>query len=294
MSSHKAGRHRAPNPLTSGSFFSSALSRSFKPASQATAVIAISGAMVASLAAPVSAATVTDKTVALPATVPAALAAAAPSAAQAPLAPRTFGTIGFTGVIKPKPKPKPVPVVVPVSVPEPAPAPEPAAEPVVRERTPAPVSRAAARAPIARPEPAPEQASTQTPTQAPTQEAPTQKAPAPKPAANSGGVLDIAASLAGIYYIYGGTTTAGFDCSGFTQYVYNKVGINLPRTAEEQRQATTPVTDPRPGDLVFFGAPAYHNGIYAGGGKIWDSPKTGSKISLRPLWTTSGVTYGRP
>jgi cell wall-associated NlpC family hydrolase len=111
------------------------------------------------------------------------------------------------------------------------------------------------------------------------------------PAPRSAGVLGIAASLAGIYYIYGGTTTAGFDCSGYTQYVFGQIGIKLPRTAEQQRQFATPVSNPVPGDLVFFGAPAYHVGIYAGNGKMWDSPQTGSAVSLRSIY--SGATYGR-
>ena len=213
--------------------------------------------MVASLALPASAAAPIIK--AKPA-VPVALGIAvaqAPSAAQLPLVPRTFGKIGFTGVVKPKPKPKPV------------------AAPVVRLRAPVAVTRSITRAPIS-----PTATSTQQP-------------PAAAPAPRSGGVLGIAASLAGIYYIYGGTTTAGFDCSGFTQYVFNKIGISLPRTAEQQRQATTPVTNPQPGDLVFFGIPAYHNGIYAGNGMMWDSPKTGSAIALRTIWSST-VTYGRP
>ena len=111
------------------------------------------------------------------------------------------------------------------------------------------------------------------------------------PAPNSAGVLGIAASLAGINYRYGGTTTAGFDCSGFTQYIFGRLGINLPRTAEQQRQYATPVSNPKPGDLVFFGSPAYHVGIYAGNGKMWDSPHTGSSVGLRAIF--SGATYGR-
>ena len=111
-------------------------------------------------------------------------------------------------------------------------------------------------------------------------------------AAPSGGVLGIAASLAGISYVYGGTTPAGFDCSGFTQYVFGQLGISLPRTAEQQRQFATPVSNPQPGDLVFFGAPAYHNGIYAGNGMMWDSPRTGKAVALRAIWT-SAVSYGR-
>ncbi len=141
---------------------------------------------------------------------------------------------------------------------------EPIPEPVADSRTSDSVSRSATRV------------------------APTNVAPAPA----SAGVLAIAASLKGIFYIYGGTTTAGFDCSGFTQYVFNRVGITLPRTAEQQRQFATPVSNPQPGDLVFFGAPAYHNGIYAGNGMMWDSPRTGQDVSLRSIWSSS-VTYGR-
>ena len=111
------------------------------------------------------------------------------------------------------------------------------------------------------------------------------------PAPNSAGVLGIAASLAGIAYRYGGTTTAGFDCSGFTQYIFGRLGISLPRTAEQQRQFATPVSSPKPGDLVFFGAPAYHMGIYAGNGKMWDSPHTGASVGLRAIF--AGATYGR-
>ena len=111
------------------------------------------------------------------------------------------------------------------------------------------------------------------------------------PASRSGGVLGIAAGFAGTPYVYGGTTPSGFDCSGFTQYVFGQIGINLPRTAEEQRQVATPVSSPQPGDLVFFGAPAYHLGIYAGNGMMWDSPHSGSSVALRSVF--SGATYGR-
>ncbi|HEY5248906.1 MAG TPA: C40 family peptidase, partial [Dermatophilaceae bacterium] len=120
---------------------------------------------------------------------------------------------------------------------------------------------------------------------------PTHATPAAAPAAQQGSLLGLAASLAGIYYVYGGTTTAGFDCSGYTQYVFGKVGTALPRTAEEQRQAAKPVSDPQPGDLVFFGIPAHHVGIYAGNGKMWDAPETGSTVGLHSSRT--GGTYGR-
>lgn len=113
-----------------------------------------------------------------------------------------------------------------------------------------------------------------------------------KPAA--GGVLAIAAQYEGLMYQYGGTSpSTGFDCSGFTQYVFSRVGISLPRTADEQRQAVTPVSNPQPGDLVFFGSPAYHVGIYAGNGMMWDSPRSGEAVGKRAIFS-SNVTYGRP
>jgi peptidoglycan DL-endopeptidase CwlO len=246
MSSHETGRHRAPRHQSSGSSFSSAISRSVRPAGKASAVIFFSGAMVASLALPAAATTSSHQAIA-PVALP--VKVAAPSAAQAPLAPQTFGSIGFTGVVKPRPKPAAVPVVL---------------RPAVA------VSRSTTRATISTPA----------------------QQQAPVAAAGSAGVLGIASSLAGIYYIYGGTTTAGFDCSGFTQYVFARVGISLPRTSEAQQAAATPVSNPQPGDLVFFGHPAGHVGIYAGNGMMWDSPHSGTAVGLHSVYSSS-ATYGR-
>ncbi|WP_235585584.1 C40 family peptidase, partial [Serinicoccus chungangensis] len=78
----------------------------------------------------------------------------------------------------------------------------------------------------------------------------------PEPAAApapTGGVLGVAAGLVGTPYQWGGSTPAGFDCSGFTSYVFAAVGISLPRTAAAQQAAATPVSNPQPGDLVFYG-----------------------------------------
>ena len=140
------------------------------------------------------------------------------------------------------------------------------------------------------------------PKAAPPKAAPRKAAPAPtksrapKPKANStrrmSATLAVAAGLSGIPYRWGGTTTSGFDCSGFTQHVFRKVGVNLPRTAAQQQRAVRTVTEPRPGDLVFFGAPAHHVGIYAGDGRMYDAPRTGRTTGLHRIWS-SRVSYGR-
>lgn len=113
-----------------------------------------------------------------------------------------------------------------------------------------------------------------------------------RPMRGRAGALMHASGLSGIRYVWGGTTTAGFDCSGFTRYVYRKAGVNLPRTAAQQQRAVRRVSTPSPGDLVFFGRPAHHVGIYAGKGKMYDAPRRGKSTGLHKIWSAT-VTYGR-
>ncbi|NOV03856.1 C40 family peptidase [Paenibacillus planticolens] len=76
----------------------------------------------------------------------------------------------------------------------------------------------------------------------------------------------------GVKYSFGSQKgrTNTFDCSSFTQYVYGKNGINLPRSSKQQSQVGTyvPRSQLQPGDLVFFYSPIHHVGIYIGNGKI--------------------------
>ncbi|MFV8828310.1 peptidoglycan-binding protein [Alkalihalobacterium sp. APHAB7] len=86
------------------------------------------------------------------------------------------------------------------------------------------------------------------------------------PAANTS-VISTAKSLIGTPYKWGGTTRAGFDCSGFLQYVYNQHGKSIPRTTSSIWGSSTSTSSPQPGDLVFFttykSGPS-HVGIYLG------------------------------
>ncbi|MGN6302615.1 MAG: C40 family peptidase [Angustibacter sp.] len=117
------------------------------------------------------------------------------------------------------------------------------------------------------------------------------KAGAPGSPEFGAAVMAIAARYEGTPYQYGGTTPAGFDCSGYTSYVFRQVGIDLPRTSSAQRAATTRISrsEAVPGDLVFLPG---HVGIYAGNGMMWDAPRTGKDVQKRPVYSSS-ATYGR-
>lgn len=105
-------------------------------------------------------------------------------------------------------------------------------------------------------------------------------------------VIAQASAELGRPYVYGAEGPSTFDCSGLMQFIFGKVGISLPRTAAEQQQATTSVSSPAPGDLVFWGNPAYHVALYIGGGKIIAAPHTGTVVQIENLWG-SPSKYGR-
>ncbi len=102
-------------------------------------------------------------------------------------------------------------------------------------------------------------------------------------------VCDAAVAKIGTPYVWGGTTPGGFDCSGFSQYVYKQDGIIIPRTAAEQFASLTPVKQIEPGDLVFFSLDGNrtvsHVGIYLGGNEFIHAPGRGQSIQIDDLNT---------
>jgi len=107
-------------------------------------------------------------------------------------------------------------------------------------------------------------------------------------------VIAIAASYSGVPYVRGGTTPRGFDCSGFTSYVFAHFGLELPRTSQAQRAWADPVSfeDRQVGDLMFWEYGSIrHVGIYAGDGMMWDSPRPGRRVGKVVIW--GSPTYGR-
>jgi cell wall-associated NlpC family hydrolase len=106
------------------------------------------------------------------------------------------------------------------------------------------------------------------------------------------GVVAVAQQYLGVPYVWGGSTPSGFDCSGLTMFCYAQLGIGLPHNAAAQQASVPAVSSPQPGDLVFFGYPAYHVGIYVGGGSMIHAPHTGTVVSYGSAAGAS--SYGRP
>lgn len=97
-------------------------------------------------------------------------------------------------------------------------------------------------------------------------------------------LVEHALSLQGVPYVFGGTSRSGFDCSGYTQYVFKESGISLPRTSAEQYKVGSSVNRDKlqSGDLVFFSTyakGASHVGIYIGDGTFVDASNAGVGIS---------------
>jgi cell wall-associated NlpC family hydrolase len=111
--------------------------------------------------------------------------------------------------------------------------------------------------------------------------------PAPPTVAGSA-VLQIAARYVGVPYVYGGSTPAGFDCSGFVSYVYAQLGISLPRSTGGYLSVGTRVSaaDALPGDIIYTPG---HVAIYAGDGMEIDAPRPGKTIQFRAIWQSAPI-----
>ncbi|WP_368645195.1 NlpC/P60 family protein [Alkalibacterium putridalgicola] len=117
----------------------------------------------------------------------------------------------------------------------------------------------------------------------------------------SGSIVTAAHSLTGVRYSYGGSSTSGFDCSGFTQFAFRQAGKSIPRTAAAQFGASRRLaqSEARPGDLIFFNQSGSidHVGIYLGGGKfIGAQTSTGVAVAsfTSGYWSRYVAGFGRP
>ncbi|MCB2338721.1 C40 family peptidase [Clostridium estertheticum] len=114
---------------------------------------------------------------------------------------------------------------------------------------------------------------------------------------SQGAIVAYASNFLGTPYLWGGTTPSGFDCSGFTQYVYAHFGISVGRTTFDQINDGVEVSrdNLQPGDLVFFGSFAnpHHMGMYIGDNNYIHAPHTGDVIKISALGRNDYVTARR-
>ncbi len=129
-------------------------------------------------------------------------------------------------------------------------------------------------------------------------------APAPAPAAvsvaASGDVAGFALQFVGYPYVYGGASPGGFDCSGFTSYVYSQYGVYLPHNAAAQFSTAYGVSigntgNLAPGDLVFFAGTAgpgiSHVALYIGGGRIVHAMMPGLGVQVSNLYESYWISH---
>ncbi|MDR7383833.1 C40 family peptidase [Promicromonospora iranensis] len=99
-------------------------------------------------------------------------------------------------------------------------------------------------------------------------------------------VISIASRYVGVPYVSGGASPSGMDCSGFTQYVYGQLGIDLPHSSSAQPGYGTqvPASEAQPGDLMWTPG---HVSIYAGGNTMIDASKPGTVVDFRTIWQSN-------
>jgi cell wall-associated NlpC family hydrolase len=109
-------------------------------------------------------------------------------------------------------------------------------------------------------------------------------------------IVAIAASKKGAPYRYGAAGPHAFDCSGYTKWVFGRIGRSLPHNSAMQytRVRHLRASQRRRGDLVFFrsGGRIYHVAIYAGRNDVWHASRPGERVHRERIWTHS-VSYGR-
>ena len=115
---------------------------------------------------------------------------------------------------------------------------------------------------------------------------------------SQGSVVSYASNFIGTPYAWGGSSpSTGFDCSGFTRYVFSHFGISLGRSTYNQINDGVQVSkeDLQPGDLLFFGSnnDPQHTGIYVGGNSYIHSPRTGDVVKVSPMTRGDYITARR-
>jgi cell wall-associated NlpC family hydrolase len=120
--------------------------------------------------------------------------------------------------------------------------------------------------------------------------------PPPPPKAGASKALAVARAQIGKPYLWGAAGPDKFDCSGLTMYAWATVGVQLVHFAASQYDMLPKVRRNalQPGDLVFFGNPIHHEGIYEGGGIMIDAPETGEFVRRDSIYRADYAGASRP
>lgn len=119
----------------------------------------------------------------------------------------------------------------------------------------------------------------------------------PPVSGRAGSAVSSAYGLLGIpYKAFGESPETGFDCSGFTKYVWGRAGVSLPHQSGAQMRSvpSVPKDQAQPGDLIFYYTPVGHVGLYVGGGQMIHAPNTGTVVRVDPVRWNKVVGVGRP
>jgi cell wall-associated NlpC family hydrolase len=98
----------------------------------------------------------------------------------------------------------------------------------------------------------------------------------------AGTALKFALAQIGDRYVFGADGMVYWDCSGLTMRAYQRAGVSLPHSSRAQSRMgkSIPFSQKKPGDLLFFGRPVSHVGVYLGGGKMVHAPRSGSRVKV--------------
>ena len=122
----------------------------------------------------------------------------------------------------------------------------------------------------------------------------TSPSPLPGPSDGASAAVEEARRQLGKPYQYGGSGPNGFDCSGLTAWAWRAGGRSLPHSASSQYYATThiPVSALQPGDLVFYGSPPHHVGIYVGGDQMINALHSGTSVRYDSIYVEGDLIGG--
>ncbi|HWB73078.1 MAG TPA: NlpC/P60 family protein [Egibacteraceae bacterium] len=118
----------------------------------------------------------------------------------------------------------------------------------------------------------------------------------PAPSSRARTAVRAALSQVGKPYRWGAAGPDAYDCSGLSQWAWRQAGVHLPHNSRMQFAATARVArqDWQPGDLLFFGSPIHHLGIYIGDGQMVEAPYSGNQVRVRSAYRSDYAGAGRP